>query len=79
MTKLLHGRIVKTCRRHGAEEVVIEFECGTTLFVDAEGDVEVSITAGREVGGRKMAMKNAKGNRGSKNSKGRTTKVSKAI
>lgn len=44
MTEMLKGKIVKICRRHRSAEMVLQFECGMTLFVDAEGDLEVSIT-----------------------------------
>lgn len=47
MTKLLKGKVVKVCKQHRSTEVLVEFECGTRLFVDAvdtEGEVEVSIT-----------------------------------
>jgi hypothetical protein len=45
-SRMLKGKIVKVVRRHRAREVLIEFEDGTRLFVDAKGDqVELSITS----------------------------------
>ena len=48
MTKLLKGKVVTVCRRYRSEEVLIEFECGTRLFVNAKGEVEISITGCEE-------------------------------
>lgn len=48
MTEMLKGKVVKICKRHRSAEVVLQFECGTSLFVDAEGDLEVSITGCEE-------------------------------
>jgi hypothetical protein len=42
MTEMLKGKVVKICKKHRSAEVVLQFECGTTLFVDAEGALEVS-------------------------------------
>ena len=46
LSKLLKGKIIKICRRHTPREVLIEFVCGTRLYVDAQGALEVSITDG---------------------------------
>jgi hypothetical protein len=44
-SRMLKGKVVKVVHRHRAGEVLIEFEDGTRLFVDAKGDqVELSIT-----------------------------------
>jgi hypothetical protein len=44
-TELLVGKIVKSVRRHRLGEVVIQFEDGSRLFVDVNGDaLELSIT-----------------------------------
>jgi hypothetical protein len=51
MTELLKGKVVKTCKRHRSREILVEFECGTRLFVDAvdpEGEVEISLTGCKE-------------------------------
>jgi hypothetical protein len=62
MTKLLKGKVVKVCKQHRSREVLVEFECGTRLFVDAvdaEGEVEISITGcegGETVKGRKTGQ-----------------------
>jgi hypothetical protein len=48
-TDLLQGKSVKVVRRHRAREVVIEFDDGTRLFVDAASDpLEFSVTDERE-------------------------------
>ena len=45
VTRMLKGKVVKVVHRHRAGEVLIEFEDGCRLFVDAKGDqVELSIT-----------------------------------
>jgi hypothetical protein len=49
LTDLLQGRSVKMVWRHRAREVVIEFDDGTRLFVDAASDpLEFSVTGGCE-------------------------------
>lgn len=50
-TDLLRGKAVKHVARHRAGEVLIEFEDGTRLFVDAPSErVELSITGERPPG-----------------------------
>lgn len=44
MTKLLKGKVVKVCKRPRSQELLIEFECGSRLFIDLNERVEVSIT-----------------------------------
>jgi hypothetical protein len=49
LTDLLQGKSVRVVRRHRAREVVIEFDDGTRLFVDAVSDpLEFSVTGGRQ-------------------------------
>jgi hypothetical protein len=49
LTNLLRGKSVTLVRRHRVREVVIEFEDGTRLFVDAASDpLEFSVTDTRE-------------------------------
>jgi len=45
-TGLLAGRTVRVVRRHGANELLVEFTDGTRLFVDGKADssIELSIT-----------------------------------
>jgi len=44
-TDLLRGKVVAHVSRHRAEEVMVEFNDGTRLFVDSSsGAVELSIT-----------------------------------
>ena len=43
-TKKLIGRSVRVVRRHRENELLIEFEDGTRLFVDSESGLELSIT-----------------------------------
>ena len=46
-TELLAGKTVRRVWRHRLNEVGIEFEDGTRLFIETEGDaVELSITGG---------------------------------
>ena len=46
-TKLLKGKTVKKVWRHRPEELAIEFDDGTRLFVDRnETGLELSITGG---------------------------------
>lgn len=45
-TELLAGRTVRSVHRHRASELVIEFDNGQRLFVDASGALELSITDG---------------------------------
>ena len=46
-TKLLKGKTVKKVWRHRPEELAIEFDDGTRLFVDREETgLELSITGG---------------------------------
>lgn len=47
-SRMLAGLTVRVVRRHRPTELLIEFEDGTRLFVDAEGALELSITGGRE-------------------------------
>ncbi|MGP4846197.1 hypothetical protein ACTXGQ_18865 [Marinobacter sp. 1Y8] len=44
ITNLLKGRVVKSCVRHASGEILIMFEDGTRLFVNANDDLEFSIT-----------------------------------
>ena len=47
-TDLLRGKEVKQVLRHRSGEVLVEFDDGTRLFVNASsGEVELSVTAGR--------------------------------
>jgi hypothetical protein len=49
LTNLLRGKSIKLVRRHRVREVVIEFEDGTRLFVDAASDpLEFAVTDMRE-------------------------------
>ena len=49
LTDLLQGKSVKVVWRHRAREVVIEFDDGTRLFVNAASDpLDFSVTDGRE-------------------------------
>ena len=44
-TAFLNGRIVKFVKRHRSNEVLVEFEDGTRLFVNAKSEpLELSIT-----------------------------------
>lgn len=45
-TELLAGRTVRAVHRHRVSELLIEFENGVKLFVDASGALELSITGG---------------------------------
>ena len=45
-TELLGGLTVRVVKRHRPEEVMVEFCDGTRLYVDAEGEVELSRTEG---------------------------------
>ena len=45
-TELLGGLTVRVVKRHRPSELLIEFTDGTRLFVNAEGEVELSITGG---------------------------------
>ena len=47
-SRMLAGLTVRVVRRHRPTELLIEFEDGTRLFVDAERALELSITGGRE-------------------------------
>lgn len=49
LTGILSGKKVQTVWRHRAEEVGIEFDDGSRLFVDVQPDgrVEISVTNGR--------------------------------
>jgi hypothetical protein len=43
-TDLLRGRVVQRVVQHRPSEVLVEFEGGARLFLDAAGPVELSIT-----------------------------------
>jgi hypothetical protein len=45
-TELLAGRRIRAVHRHRASELLIEFENGARLFVDAASALELSITDG---------------------------------
>ncbi len=47
-TEHLQGKVVRVIWRHRTNEVGIEFEDGTRIFVDghSNGDIELSITGG---------------------------------
>ena len=48
-TGLLKGKVVACVKRFREEEVLVEFEDGTRLYVDRTADgVELSITGGNE-------------------------------
>ncbi len=50
-TKLLKGKVVKKIWRHRKEEVVIDFEDGTSFFIDwrkSENELDLSITGNFE-------------------------------
>jgi len=49
-TALLRGRTVKRVCRHRVDEVGIEFEDGTRLFVDQRDHIELSITDCEDLG-----------------------------
>ncbi|QJR13545.1 hypothetical protein [Usitatibacter palustris] len=42
-TKLLRGKTVAVVRRHRAGEILIEFTDHSRIFVDGEGELEISI------------------------------------
>lgn len=44
MTELLEHRVVKRCVRNKAGELVLFFEDGARLFVNAKSDLDFSIT-----------------------------------
>ena len=44
-TEMLRGRTIRVVRRHRASELLIEFDDGTRLFIDAQGALELSIAA----------------------------------
>ena len=45
VTELPRGKVVKSVKMHRSNELVIEFEDGTRLFVDiADSKLELSIT-----------------------------------
>ena len=46
ITDLLKGRVVKSCVRHNSGELLVMFEDGVRLFVNADADLEFSITGG---------------------------------
>ena len=49
LTELLHGKVLKIVRRHRSDEILIEFEDGTRLFVNGiAAGLEFSVTAGLE-------------------------------
>jgi hypothetical protein len=47
-TDLLRGKVVRVVWRHRANEIGLEFDDGTRLFVDVgpNGELDVSITGG---------------------------------
>lgn len=48
-TRMLAGKIVARVARHSSSEVLLEFQDGTRLFVDAlEGGIELSVTGGED-------------------------------
>jgi hypothetical protein len=48
-TKFLKGKVIKKIRRYRKEEVVIEFEDGTTFYIDwRENKLDLSITGNFE-------------------------------
>lgn len=47
-TEMLSGRTVRVVRRHRPSELLIEFDDGTRLFVNAQGALELSITGGAD-------------------------------
>lgn len=64
MTNLLKGKVVKICRRYKPNEVLVEFKCGSRLFLDAQGELEVSITVnegGQRERNKRTARKRGKG------------------
>jgi hypothetical protein len=45
LTDLLRGKIIKALRRHRSDEMLIEFDDGTRLFIDrTSGGLEFSVT-----------------------------------
>lgn len=46
LTELLKGKMVKQCIRHKTGELVVIFKNGMTLFVNADTDLEFSVTGG---------------------------------
>jgi hypothetical protein len=45
LTDLLRGKVIKAIRRHRSDEVLVEFEDGTRLFIDRNSDgLEFSVT-----------------------------------
>ena len=44
ITELLTGKVVERCIRHEDGELVIKFQCGTTLFINSEKKLDFSIT-----------------------------------
>ena len=46
LTELLRGKAVKRCARHRPGEVVLFFEDGTRLFVNAKSELDFSVTEG---------------------------------
>lgn len=45
---MLAGRSVRRIQRHRANEVLVEFDDGTRLFIDAPAPLELSITGGAD-------------------------------
>jgi hypothetical protein len=43
-TEMLKGRSVRVVRRHREQELLIEFEDGTRLFIDSQTEIDLSIT-----------------------------------
>jgi hypothetical protein len=43
-TELLQGKVVKICKQHRENEFMVEFNCGIRLFVNAEKELDISIT-----------------------------------
>ena len=45
-SKMLAGLQVRLVQRHRPSELLIEFDNGTRLFIDAQGALDLSITDG---------------------------------
>ena len=45
-SKMLAGLKVRLVQRHRPSELLIEFDNGTRLFIDAQGALDLSITDG---------------------------------
>jgi hypothetical protein len=43
-TELIRGKVVNFCKLHRENYFMIEFSCGTRLYINAESELDISIT-----------------------------------